>query len=49
MIDARYGVGNPSRSTHTIVHEATHMLSYVNSYRYEKIIHPGYLVGGNDC
>ena len=37
MIDAPNGAGNPSRSTHTIVHEATHMLSYVNSYRYEKL------------
>ena len=36
MIDAPNGAGNPSRSTHTIVHEATHMLSFVNAYRYGK-------------
>jgi len=37
MMDAAGRVGNPAGSTHTIIHEATHMLSFVNAYRYGKV------------
>ena len=36
MMDAAGRVGSPEGSTHTIIHEATHMLSFVNAYRYGK-------------